>query len=233
MLKRANTWRTLLVGNRHKVQYKRRLYNRYVKNRLVSCTPYDDVIEMDMKRTHMLTSNKRTIVQDLLRRYVDIQIGDGYVQGQNYLMTILYFVFSKGDEKMWAIQDTFWAYVRVMSLVRPVIPDNRILFEEVQQKTKLEIIKYLDNHHPHFLPIIQHDLHTLTSLILVKWYGIWFAQYYSLNNLLNIWDQIISSNDYQHTLITITINILKKKIPMLYTIQHQGTSKMINTILEH
>ena len=102
---RAQIWRKYLLGDYETILQQRKMYHNIIIHH-----PYEidtDIarqIKADIPRTtlhhdHSLTlsDNKKKIIETLLTQYVQIMPCDGYLQGFNYIMALLYHVYEKED----------------------------------------------------------------------------------------------------------------------------------------
>ena len=127
MNSRASIWRKFLLSEGDGVLKKRKMYHNIVTKFPYQCS--DTIIKeikRDIPRTcfqNSISSTKQKIIETLLRQYVQIMPCDGYLQGFNYIMALLYDVYSKDDVEH-ALADTWWSMVAVVSIVRPMIPDH-------------------------------------------------------------------------------------------------------------
>ena len=130
MSKRAEVWKNYLLGDYEHIQNARKMYyNIVVHHPYLIDSKQSRQIEVDVSRTNFgstvaPTSDKlQKIVKTLLNQYVQVMPCDGYLQGFNYITTILYKVYSENDIEF-ALADTWWSMVSVIAIIRPMIPDH-------------------------------------------------------------------------------------------------------------
>ena len=193
MSERASHWRNELMGPKVSWFGKRKMYETFVRGR-------DDVdqttlttIRADMPRTYPeveAMKDATPTIRSLLISYAAVQRGDGYLQGFNYIMTILWFTFEK---EPYAEADTWWCFTRVVGLIRPLMPDfNVTWFHWYRNHWFEEFHRKLKRRRPHIESIISRDTNTFSGLITVKWFMIWFAQNFSFEEIFILWDFIIA-----------------------------------------
>ena len=210
---RAKIWRQYLLGdNTDKIHHKRKLYHNLV------CThPYNigediiTLIDKDLERTsmdsvHTLTGQERSDIRDILIQYVQIMPCDGYMQGWNYLVAVLYDTYRKDDSEH-RMSDTFWSFCTVVGIVRPMIPDHdpHDFYRYTQKWSKyfVQAIKQ-KNHRIH--TFLQPYYHLILHMITVKWMLIWFTQLFDLKDLVLIWDALITCEPSRRMKLMATIS---------------------------
>ena len=198
MENRADVWRKYLMRGIHE---KRKLYDNVVAH--FPFQPNDTIIveiDRDIPRTNIpgCGSNDEQI-KTLLNQYVQIMPCDGYLQGFNYIISVLYHVYDKNDSEH-AMADAWWSLSSVVAIVRPMIPDHDP--RDYTAYTK-QWAKYYINHlvqqaprtHHWMCPFYESILPTLT----VKWLMIWFTQLFDIKNVLVVWDALITCEPKHRT----------------------------------
>ena len=115
----ANRWRQKLIGPRKTVAVLRKTN--------ISKPPiseYNDIILQDLRRTYPLDdwfSDHMSDLSTLLNLYSYTNSGMGYAQGMAFILFVLFKTFHE-DDKENALQDTFYAFHRVIEVIRPIYP---------------------------------------------------------------------------------------------------------------
>lgn len=195
---RANFWREQLIGN---VYEKRKIYYN-----VVSLFPHAisektrNTIKKDLPRTMILgTTVKQDNIELLLHQYATVMPCDSYIQGFAYLMHVLYHVYETNDKEH-AMADTFWSFCTLVSIVRPAIPDHDPNdFQRYTKVWKKHYIKHirLESFRTHTWLQPFYDI--LMPSLSVKWIMILFTQQFKIDDLLVVWDAIISCEPSKRT----------------------------------
>ena len=122
------------------------------------------------------------VLETLLHQYVQILPCDGYLQGFNYIIHILYHVFSKDDQEH-ATADTWWAATTVIGIIRPMIPDHDPDdYARYTRRWGKHYIKYIQIHSPRTHAWLTPFYDSLLPTLTVKWLMIWFTQLFDIDN---------------------------------------------------
>ena len=124
MTSRSHRWREKLMGNSKWA--KRTLYYEYIQGRDDITPSLLKTIQVDLPRTYPQipwVKQHSARIEALLVAYAAVHRGDSYLQGFNYLMTILLYTF---QETTHADADTWWCFSRIVGLVRPMMPDFNV-----------------------------------------------------------------------------------------------------------
>ena len=237
MNSRASTWRKFLSEG-DGVLKKRKMYHNIVTKFPYQCS--DNIIKeikRDIPRTsfqNSLSSTTQKIIETLLRQYVQIMPCDGYLQGFNYIMALLYDVYSKDDVEH-ALSDTWWSMVAVVSIVRPMIPDH----------DPHDFMRYTGKWSKYYKNHLQHKcnrLHTflnphynmLLPTITAKWLLIWFTQVFPLEDIKIIWDALITCESRCRTklMAIIAANITIQHAGHIESIARQSPSEIIGLLIQ-
>lgn len=189
---RRALWRRHLMGSTQDVAKKRDIYQRYVAPKSHIDERTLGFIQRDIPRTYpqveWVKQNASTITT-LLVQYAAVHQADGYLQGFNYAMSIIYHVFY-GDEH--ALADTWWCFARWVGLVRPFIPDFNVTWFHACRRTWIEKLMYrLKKKRPQLHSILMQEAETFSNLISCKWFLIWFAQQIDFERIFVLWDVLI------------------------------------------
>jgi|TARA_B110000091_G_C13777721_1_gene459625 hypothetical protein len=187
---RKSRWRASLIG--HDIHVKRDIYYTYIQDR-------DDIphsvgltIRADMPRTHhdvVWVQQHIGTIEKLLVSYAAIHRGDSYLQGFNYIMANVLYVFHKSTH---AEADAWWCFARIVGLVRPLMPDfNVAWFHWLRRHWLNDFYSQLKKHRPRLAAILSDQADAFSSLVTVKWFMIWFAQTVAFKDILELWDFII------------------------------------------
>tara|TARA_E500000331_G_scaffold355910_1_gene412665 strand:+ start:2139 stop:2942 length:804 start_codon:yes stop_codon:yes gene_type:complete len=218
---RAKIWKKYLLGTGDIVFKKRKIYHNIISNYPYSIDSKTyNIICKDIERT-IIKNNKplddeiRKVLETILTQYAQIMPCDGYLQGFNYIPLMLYKIYSKEDKEH-ALADTWWSTVSVVSIIRPMIPDHdpKDFFRYTKKWSKYYInhLKYKNNRiHTLLEPYYETILHVIT----VKWLMIWFAQLFDIEEIIHIWDAIITCDSNKRTklLAIIAANITLQFAP--------------------
>lgn len=158
-------------------------------------------IDADVPRTHFAAGDEllQKIIKTLLIQYVQIMPCDGYLQGFNYIAMILYKVYSKNDIEF-ALADTWWSMVSIISIVRPMIPDHdpHDFFRYTNRWSK-----HYKNHirlkNARMHAFLTPHYNVICPMITVKWLLIWFSQLFHFDDLLLVWDALITCEPSRRT----------------------------------
>ena len=185
-------WRRHLMGSVQNIAQKRKLFERYVVSKTDISPRTLGFIQRDIPRTYpqveWVRENAKTIEQ-LLVHYAAVHRADGYLQGFNYAMAIIYHVFH-GHEH--ALADSWWCFARWVGLVRPFIPDFNVTWFHACRRTWLkELMHRLKKKRPQLHSILMQEADAFSNLISCKWFLIWFAQQINFERIFVLWDVII------------------------------------------
>lgn len=183
-------WRARLMGDAETCARKRELYHSFVKGRTIKNKSLVSTIRADMPRTFVQNEDIDTQpIERLLLEYASIQRGDGYLQGFNYMMAILFHVFRDTDESM---ADTWWCFSRIVGLIRPMMPDfNVAWFHWYRRQWSDEFHRHLKKRRPLLNSILYQRHEEFSSLMTIRWFMIWFAQTITFEEIHLLWDFII------------------------------------------
>jgi len=189
-MERQAHWRDKLIGA--DVQAKRELYYAYVQTRTDIPASVRHTIEADMPRTFAQHAEVRAhihTVKKLLIAYAAVHRGDSYLQGFNYLMAVLWHVFKDAEH---AEADTWWCFVRIVGLVRPLMPDfNVTWFHWMRRHWLSQFHKNLKRKRPKLESVLSNQTEEFSCLVTVKWFMLWFANTVAFNDVFKLWDFII------------------------------------------
>ena len=192
MQHRQKIWRNRLICK--DIAYKRSVYYKYIQNRVGVSESTLQTIIADIPRTFAgETKVDLDFVQNLLLEYATVQSGDSYLQGFSYFMVILCTVFDK-TEHMQA--DAFWCFSKLVGIIRPMMPDfNCGWFEWNKTFWINSLIKKIGKERPLLEAIICEEMEIFSSLILVKWYMLWFSQNIVYEEVVELWDFLLSLSE--------------------------------------
>ncbi len=217
---RAETWRTYLIGDNELIETNRKLYHT-----IIATFPYnisqkeESCIERDIPRTRIVGCNCvgfQKNIQTILCQYVQIMPCDGYLQGFNYLVSVLYHVYSKADEE-YASSDSWWSLLSIISIIRPMIPDHDPDdFAIYTERWSKHYVSYLQSNAPRTHSLLKPFYNTILPILTVKWLMIWFTQLFPISDVMIIWDALITCEpNYRMKLMAI--------IAANVTIQHSAS----------
>ncbi len=234
---RASIWRKFLLSEGDGVLKKRKMYHNIVAKFPYQC---DDNIIKEIKRdiprtifNNPLPSKTQKVIETLLRQYVQIMPCDGYLQGFNYIMALLYDVYSKDDVEH-ALSDTWWSMVSIISIVRPMIPDH-------DPNDFMRYSNKWSKHYKNYLKQKSNRLHTfltphynmLIPTITAKWLLIWFTQVFNLEDIKIIWDALITCESRCRTklMAVIAANITIQHTSHIEAVVREAPSEVIGKII--
>jgi len=180
-----------MSGNRYEVWRKHLIVLdekrcKDIFNRLDISYDDDRVIGNDVRRTS-LTRDKGEL-ELLLHLYAHVHRSDGYVQGMNNLMAMLMHVFPSRWER-------WWSFTRLMVYVRPMIPEFHPRWSKwfhthwlVKYKTILRDM----NRQLYDVLMDDQSFEEISRLMTFRWFFIWFTQTFNQQDLLIIWDALIT-----------------------------------------
>ena len=180
------------MGPKDKWVQKRQVYDTFIRGRSDIHNSILQTIRADIPRTFPKVEwmhEARPKIQELLVSYAAVQRGDGYLQGFNYIMSILFHVF---HETEYAEADTWWCFSRMVGLIRPLMPDfNATWFHWYRTHWFNEFHVRLRKKRPRVESILASSAEIFSSLVTVKWFMIWFAQNISFDEIFILWDFMI------------------------------------------
>jgi len=162
------------------------------------------IIKNDMPRTNLhhgtpMTSNSQKIIETLLTQYVQIMPCDGYLQGFNYIMALLYKVYEEEDVEH-ALSDTWWSMVSIVSVMRPMIPDHDPHdFQRYTDKWSVYYKNHIQLKNNRLYVLLEPHLSIILPMITVKWLMIWFTQLFALEDIKIVWDALITCDSRHRT----------------------------------
>lgn len=228
---RAETWRQRLIGT--DFQLKREIFYTFIQGRTDVPKSVETTIDADMPRTfphvEWVTVNSGR-VKRLLVMYAAVNKGDSYLQGFNYFMTLLLYVFKDTSHPE---ADAWWCFARIVGLIRPLMPDfNVVWFHWLRQHWMQQFYNKLDKR-PLLQSILSKELEMFSSLVTVKWFMIWFSQTVVFTELFVLWDFLIEQPPQRlmkvYTLLT--FEILEESASQVTYEWSNNPSKLMHTFL--
>lgn len=187
---RASRWRAQLIGP--DIAEKRDIYYTYIQKRNDIPRSVLITIQHDLPRTYPNVTwicQHKNRLKRLLVSYAAVHRGDSYLQGFNYIMSILMYVFK--DTKH-ADADTWWCFARIVGLIRPLMPDfNVTWFHWLRRHWIEDFFARLRKQRPHLATMLKDRVDEFSSLITCRWFMIWFAQTVEFEEIFELWDFII------------------------------------------
>lgn len=200
------------------IEHLRRLYDKKVIHIDTSLLPDAEQINLDIPRTYAddewFTPERQYEVKRMLKQYAAVYRGDGYIQGFNYVMTICYYVYGKDF-----IADAWWTFVNIISTVRPIIPDfNMKWFVWTREEWLKKFRKKIKSHRKNLWNLLEPHMAQLSHIILVKWILIWFAQTFSLEDVVYIWDALFlcKAQDRMNLYVALSVAIVNQASAKLF-----------------
>jgi len=226
MEQRRDLWRKHLIVN--DFERKRNLFYTFIKDADTASDSTKATIEADMPRTFPKRQNIKPLmphIKKLLIEYASFQKGDAYLQGFNYMMTMVYVVFHGSEH---AEADSWWCFCGIVGRIRPLMPDYNVTwFHWIRRKWVQELHKQLAVRRPTLNSILQTQSDEWSSIVSCKWFMIWFAQTVCYEELFKLWDYFIQvpSHKLMYAYISITLEILYETAP---EITYQWTQRPTN-----
>ena len=232
---RCDIWRRKLLG--HRVEIKRELWHTSIKTKTDKDIPRDilGIINRDMPRTYPDVVDIQPHIQTirkLLIQYAAIHSGDSYLQGFNYIMSNIYYVFKDSPH---AEPDTWWCFVRIIGLIRPLMPDfNTAWFHWMRRHWQKDITARLRKKCPKLHSILTNEMESFSTLVTVKWFMIWFSQSLPFEDVFLLWDFLIDVHPSRllHVYTQITFEILSEAAPTLTYNWSHGSTNLLHTLLQ-
>ena len=229
MEKRRDIWRTIMMGKN--TDHQRHLYYTFIQQETKISPKIFSVIKADIPRTYpnnQWVREQSETIKTLLIRYAAIHKGDSYLQGFNYIMTIIYRVFYDTEH---AEADTWWCFSVIVGRIRPLMPDFNInWFHWCRRHWMEEFHTRLRKKRPSLDAVILNESEAFSSLLTIKWFMLWFAQSVAFEEIFELWDFLIQL-PAQHLMMAytlITFEVLHKE-PIETT--HSSTH-VIHTLLK-
>jgi len=232
---RCNVWRRKLLGNG--VERKRELWARFVNTKKDTDIPRQvlGIINRDMPRTYPNIPEIKQhmpIIRKLLVCYAAVHCGDSYLQGFNYIMSNIYYVFKDTPH---AEPDTWWCFVRLIGLIRPLMPDfNTAWFHWMRRHWQKDITARIRKKCPKLHSLLVNEMDSFSTLVTVKWFMIWFSQSLPFEDVFLLWDFLIDVHPSRllHVYTQITFEILSEAAPTLTYNWSHGSTNLLHTLLQ-
>ena len=231
---RRNLWRSYLMGNN--IEHKRHLFYTFIQNKDCTAVPKRIVstIKKDMPRTYKdipIIQENIPIIERLLTVYSATQTGDSYLQGFNFIMSILWYVFRN---TLHVEADTWWCFSGVVSRIRPLMPDfNMTWFSWCSRHWRNEFHARFKKSRPLLESIIQKHSDDFSQLVTVKWFFLWFAQSVPFEQIFVLWDFLIELEP-QHLMMAytfITLEVLNEGAPEITYNYSENETELVMAIL--
>jgi len=167
------------------------------------CTETEKIISKDIPRTNIvgstLTEVELEAVRTLLTQYVQTMPCDGYLQGFNYIVYVLYDVYKRDDDEH-AMADAWWSMVTIVSIIRPMIPDHDPTdFAKYTKTWSKHYIEHLQRYSPRTHHLLTPFYDIILPSLTVKWLMIWFTQMFAMHDVEVLWDALITCDPRQRT----------------------------------
>lgn len=228
MSHRAAVWKNILLGDEYKITCLRNHYYNCVKKYPRLCPEkIKKIIKRDIPRTYSNSSfykqrHNRNNIETLLCQFAVIHPADNYLQGFNYIMATLYYVYYNHDPEH-AMADTWWSFCKILACIRPCLPDDSINnFKSYTNIWTKYFKKHLQKNDITLYHIIMPYADSIFQNLQIKWLMIWFCQNFSLEDIVTIWDALITCEPTERAKLKgiISANILiqsSTKILDMYT----------------
>lgn len=212
---------------------KRAIYYKFIQMRKDISSSVLTTIQADMPRTfqgNQWVTVHRNTIEKLLVSYAAIHKGDSYLQGFNYFMSMLLYVFQHTEH---AEADSWWCFARIVGLIRPLMPDFNVAWFHWVRKHWIEELYNKLYKRPRFQAILYNDLDSFSSIVTVRWFMIWFAQTISFSDLPLLWDFIIDQppKNLMRIYTLLTFEILEEAAPAITYEWSKNPSELLFSIL--
>ena len=159
---------------------------------------YDEQIVLDLNRTFKEVKwfdKHLETLRGILNTFSVINEGFGYPQGLNYLVFPLFYVYFHDNPNI-AVEDTFYSLQSLVRVVLPLYPldakdtkalttivsvTNMVVLQCYEREPRLQIL-FTGTHFPFIVSIVSSILPTM------------YANIFSLNDTLLLWDELIKKN---------------------------------------
>lgn len=213
----------------------------------------NQVIEKDLKRTRneepFFTQAKKSethieVIKRILilfaRRHPEIE----YVQGLNEILATIYFCFAQDQNPYFSYEieaDSFFCFENIICKVPDIYIESKD-YTVTGIKPRLEFIKEILCLYDYKLFNSLNEMSVDVSLIDFKWYTLFFAQDFSLQTLMRLWDFLFCQDDIfkaMNILCVAALEIKKKDLlsndlgtimTSLQTFQKEDVSRMISKV---
>ena len=193
---RAIIWQEKLLKpfDRNKIRkyYKLHIHQSYKDY----CKDIYTIIEKDLERTFPYTvfysqENHKKALEGLLKSYANIHRADNYLQGFNYIMAVLYYVYYDYDPEH-ALADTWWSFTVLLKDVRHYLPDDNVstFFNEIKN-WKPYFINYIKNKDIRLHTILNPFYGEILPVLQIKWFMTMFCVNFKLTDVVTIFDALI------------------------------------------
>jgi len=199
---RASKWRNVLIGDIS------------LLNKLRSCPLKRPVhikdqttMDNDLRRTFPLDTwySKEHIknLSTILMVYADTNPTIGYAQGMCFIVFLLYKVYYK-DCPQYAVQDTYYSLYTIMKYIRPLYPrDEHDEYINSWLDSTSSIIRLKLLYHSPKLAVRLRNTGFI-KLMLIKLGPALFANWFSLEDTVVVWDYIFKCNMFDRVLNIMT-----------------------------
>lgn len=213
MHRRIDVWRQYLIGD--SIETKRHLYDRFISGRKDIPLEIRLTIQADMPRTfprNEWVQNNIQDIQTIVTEYAAVHKADSYLQGFNFIATVILYVMK--DEPKYKMADTWWCMAGVIGRVRSFIPDFNIAWSRwCQRHWMREFQAKLSRKRPTLSSILSKQQDSISRLIPCKWFLLWFVQTVVFDEIFILWDFLIQLPPEQlmKAYVTITYEIFNEQ----------------------
>ena len=206
----ASTWRSVLMGTLTNVYRNRISVSKTILGEETT-KKVNEEIEKDMPRTFPCKSffQEENIKEQLLQVLQEFSLfhpGIGYFQGLCFLVYPLFYVYYL-DNPRWAKTDTYYSLIKLIKILRPVLPlheqDTRALHYIKTMKKIIEFKLALKDNNL-YSKVKEYDL---TMLLVVQMLPSLFANRFTLEDTLLLWNYIFSGPTSDGTLLDKIVNV--------------------------
>ena len=181
-------WRTILIG-KHLDLYRKGVLTKFKSSK------FDEDIQKDLPRTYPTQEffkYQKKPLENLIRTYCVHHPAMGYFQGLCFLAYPLYYAYYL-DNPSTVVHDVYYSLLEILKVLRPTLPLHQ------NDKNALDTIKRLCRVVEFKLQLKDERLyksvmeHNIPLLIMVQAVPCFFANKFSLNDTLLLWDYIFST----------------------------------------
>lgn len=211
----ARRWRKVLLGTPDTLKL---LRATNIKHAIHS--NFNEAIHLDLVRTYpqdeWFTTHTKNL-SNILNLYAYTNNGMGYAQGMAFIVFILYKKFYK-DNPLYACQDTFYSFHKVVNVIRPIYPINAHDSSSTTFQDNLKHLIYFKLSRKHReLALKLKEFPVLMSTIIYNNMPCLFANKFSVDESSLLYDFIFVGNcsDMFHRILSILCAIVISFEPII------------------
>lgn len=135
------------------------------------------------------------VVERLLFVYAKLNPGQGYVQGMNEIIGVIYYVFASNDEHAeFAEADCFWCFTALMSEIRDFFIKSLDESDNGIRGMMNKLSALLENRDKHVYNRFKEQA-VVPQYYSFRWITLLLSQEFPLPDVLRLWDSILSDEN--------------------------------------